>query len=80
MKMIYKHNMGNGAIYEETVCNVSSSVCTSLNALRLMFATHASRKQLGYEGRDWRFKPNNPGCMIPFYVSTNDGFSTLEIM
>lgn len=68
----------NGKFVEDTICYVGKGVLSSIINLRQFLQTYAVREIGGREERDWRINVNDK-CLVPLYVSSNDGTITLNI-
>jgi hypothetical protein len=69
---------GQPAEIEIPRSTLSSAVLSSTSRLRETMHTAAVRHIGGREGRDFRFKQNNGGAMIPFYVASADGETCIQ--
>ncbi len=57
---------------------LTNAVLMSPSKLRDALHTAAVRHIGGGEGRDFRFKENNRGAMVPFYVASTDGETCIQ--
>lgn len=70
---------GQPAEIEIPRSKLSTAVLQSTAKLRDALHTAAVRHIGGREGRDFRFKPNNSGALIPFYVASTDGEICIQV-